>query len=449
MTAQEVNFDGLVGPSHNYAGLSDGNLASKNNEGKISNPRQGALEGLEKMAFLSGLGLMQGVLPPHERPHLASLRALGFQGGDAHIIATAAAESPALLANVSSASAMWTANAATVSPSADTRDGRTHFTPANLAAMFHRSIEAPVTGRVLKAIFPEGQQFAHHAPLAGGVHMGDEGAANHNRFCRAYGEQGIELFVYGRKAFGGQSGLKYPARQTFEASAAVARHHTLDPQFTVFVEQNPAAINAGAFHNDVVAVSNQNVFFYHQDAFADPAGLQKDLQWAADWLKNPAELAFVEVPRSQVSLEDAVSSYLFNSQLVSVPGEAAMTLILPSEARETPSVKAYVDTLLASGGPIGAAHYLDVRQSMRNGGGPACLRLRVVLSEAELAAIDANVILNERLLGELKSWVGRRYRDHLSAKDLQDPLFATETMEALDELTQILNLGSVYDFQQA
>ena len=45
MPLTEINFDGLVGPSHNYAGLSIGNLASTRNAGQLSQPRRAALEG--------------------------------------------------------------------------------------------------------------------------------------------------------------------------------------------------------------------------------------------------------------------------------------------------------------------------------------------------------------------------------------------------------------------
>ena len=124
MKTVEANFDGLVGPTHNYAGLAYGNLASALNAEKPSNPREAALQGLRKMKALHDLGVPQGVLPPHERPHLPTLRALGFGGKDAEVLGAAHREAPGLLAAASSASAMWVANAATVSPSADAADGR-------------------------------------------------------------------------------------------------------------------------------------------------------------------------------------------------------------------------------------------------------------------------------------------------------------------------------------
>lgn len=392
------------------------------------------------------LGLVQGIMLPHERPFVPALRQMGFTGTDAQVIASTAKLAPELLTNCASASAMWTANAATVSPSADTRNGKVHFTPANLIAMFHRSIEPEFTGRILRAIFPQGKHFSHHPPLPAHSQMGDEGAANHNRFCSDHDQPGLELFVFGRHAFR-QSATpwKFPARQTFEASQALARSHLLNPKRVLFAQQNPVSIDAGAFHNDVVAVANQNVFFYHQQAYEDPQRLQEELRAHdpnIDW-------CFIEVPKDRVPLEDAVKSYIFNSQLVSLADKSGMALILPLEARETESTRLYLNELAADAGhPIHRIEYLDVRQSMRNGGGPACLRLRVVLNEQELAATSKGCILTKTRLTKLRKWANKYYREELEPADLADPLLLNESRTALDALSSILELGAIYDFQR-
>ncbi len=446
--AVEANFDGLVGPTHNYAGLSWGNVASKANVHAVSNPREAALQGLAKMKRLADRGYAQGILPPHERPHLPTLRRLGYAGTDTDILAKVAREAPALLTAVSSASAMWTANAATVSPSADTSDGRVHFTPANLSAKFHRAIEHEVTGRSLRAIFADERYFAHHPALPSVAHFGDEGAANHTRLCGEYGEPGVHLFVYGRQAFGDarsseREPKRYPARQTLEASQAVARQHGLSDAQTVFAQQHPEAIDAGVFHNDVIAVGNGPVLLYHEMAFLDEERTLDELR-----AKMSTPLIPVRVPVAAVSMEDAVASYLFNSQLLSNP-DGTMTLVVPSECQEREAVWNTIQNfILAGNNPIGEVIVKDVKQSMRNGGGPACLRLRVVLSEAERAALTGRVLLNEALYSDLTAWVNRHYRDRLATDDLADPQLATEVLTALDELTQLLNIGSVYPFQQ-
>lgn len=444
--AVEANFDGLVGPTHNYGGLSSGNQASKANAGAVSNPQAAVLEGIEKAARMARRGFAQGVLPPQERPHLGLLRAAGFSGSEADMVAAAAKADPVLLTNACASSAMWAANAATVSPSADTADGRVHLTPANLNAMLHRSIEAPDTQAALTAAFPAAERFVVHAPGPAQPVFADEGAANHMRIAERHGATGINVFVYGRDGFETPR-LSVPARQTRQAGEVVARRHGLDPARCVFVRQSDAALEAGAFHNDVVAVANETVVFAHEQAFADPAGAEDAVRRAADGLCAPR---FVTVSANDLPLSDAISSYLFNSQLVRAPGDNAHTLIAPMEAAENPRSKAVCDALSAGGGPIGAVDFVDVRQSMRNGGGPACLRLRVVLTPDERAGVHPGLWMTDALATRLSAWARARYRDRLSPDDLGDPALLIEARRALDDLTEILGLGPrFYDFQRA
>src|SRR5438552_8141824 len=112
MMLREHNFDGIVGPTHNYGGLSPGNVASIAHGGEVSNPRQAALQGLDKMRFVAELGVAQAVLPPQPRPSVSTLRRLGFQGSDEAVVAAAAKENEHLLRLCSSAAALWPANAA-------------------------------------------------------------------------------------------------------------------------------------------------------------------------------------------------------------------------------------------------------------------------------------------------------------------------------------------------
>lgn len=440
----EANFDGLVGPTHNYAGLSFGNVASLSNAKAVSSPRSAARQGLEKMKALHDMGMVQGVLAPQERPDVLALRRLGFTGTDGEILAAAAHKAPAIFQAVCSASSMWTANAATVSPGADTRDGKVHFTPANLTNKFHRSLEPITSGRILQAMFADRHYFAHHLHLPDNEHFGDEGAANHTRLCSEYGHAGVELFTFGRYAFDSSkpAPTRYPARQTFEASAAIARLHGLSEDNTIFIQQNPAVIDQGVFHNDVIAVGNKNVLFYHEQAFLDTAAKKREIQQKF----GDQKVYFIEVKDSEVSVADAVQTYLFNTQLISLP-DGTMVIIAPTECQENERVSAYLADLVTRDTPIRQVHYFDVKQSMRNGGGPACLRLRVALTDQELAAVNPAVILDEVLFNRLNQWVDQHYRDELSVDDLRDPQLLNESRTALDELTQILKLGSVYAFQ--
>lgn len=394
MSVREINFDGIIGPSHNYAGLSLGNLASARNAGAVSHPRAAALQGLEKMRGNIRLGLTQGIFLPQWRPDVAWLSKLGTDVGNAE---------PHIRAAAMSASSMWAANAATISPASDTADGRTHLTVANLVTMPHRSHEWPQTLAQLRIAFSDSRTFAVHDPIP--APFGDEGAANHMRLAQSHGEAGVEVFVYGR------AGGAFPARQHVEASKAIARNHGLDPDRTLFVEQSEAAIAAGAFHNDVVAVANEHVLFTHEQAFADKAAFYAALRAVLPCVE------IVEVPASAVSLTDAIKSYLFNAQLVTLPDGGGMALILPTEAQETPSVWHWLEQMIAGNGPIRRLVPVDVRQSMANGGGPACLRLRVV---ADPADIDPRFLVDEARLDDIAQIVSQYWPESIEPQDLSD-----------------------------
>ncbi|NNE58562.1 MAG: N-succinylarginine dihydrolase [Hellea sp.] len=442
MTAMESNFDGLIGPTHNYGGLSDGNIASASNAGLTAHPKKAVLQGLSKMLSMHNQGLWQGVLPPHQRPFLPALRNFGYTGSDRHIYEQAWKNTPGLMKNILSASSMWAANAATVSPSMDCQDGNLHFTPANLSTMLHRSLEHQQTQRALLAAFPFAK--VHSALLPQSV-FSDEGAANHVRLCKQRGQSGVELFVYGREGFEPQI-AGYPARQTLEASHAIARAHQLDMARTVFARQSRHAIDAGAFHNDVVCVGALKTLFYHEYAFDDTAQMKSDIVRSAKGLFDPI---FVEVPEHEVPIKDAIKAYLFNSMLVQFPEDNRLTLIAPIETQETKSTQLYCEKLVAGNGPIGAVRYVDVRQSMRNGGGPACLRLRVTMTENEWQQVNPSMKLDEAVYDKLCAWANRHYRDDLAPKDLPDPSLMDESFAALDELTGILGIGpDFYPFQR-
>jgi len=440
MLATEANFDGLVGPTHNYAGLAVGNLASQSHQAQASNPREAALQGLAKMKALHDLGLVQGVLAPLARPDLKTLRCLGFVGSDAEVVTAAAKASPRLLAACCSASSMWVANAATVTPSADAADRRIHFTPANLASQLHRSLETEHTARILQATFNDSRHFVHHPALPAVATLGDEGAANHTRLGHSYGEPGVALFAYGSGGPGPEPS-RYPGRQALEASRAVARQHRLDPDRVVFAQQHPDAIDQGVFHNDVIAVGNLDTLFCHERAFFNQSQVLADLDARLD-----GRLQLIQVAENEVALADAVRSYLFNSQLLRVP-DGRTLLVVPAECEQVAPVWQYLQSLVSHSPIIDAVQVFDLRQSMHNGGGPACLRLRVVMNADEQVAFNQGTRMSDTLYPRLVDWVRCHYRDRLLPADLADPQLMDESFTALDELSRILQLGSVYPFQ--
>ena len=411
----EINFDGIVGPSHNYAGLSLGNIASASHRGETSYPRAAALQGLAKMrGNLARLGV-QGFLLPLPRPNGALAQRLALDGS----------EDPALRAAPWSASSMWTANAATVSPAPDTADGRCHLTPANLVTMLHRAQEWPDTKRQLEIAFSDTASFVVHDPVP--PTFGDEGAANHMRLCKEHGCGGVEVFVYGRP------GGRFPARQHEQASRLVARAHRLEPERCVFIEQNPEAIEAGAFHNDVVAVANERVLFTHEAAFADRARAYETIRAAF-----PA-LEVVEVPASEVSLAEAIRTYLFNAQLVTLPA-GTMALIVPEECRESLAVWSWCERMIASNGPIREVIPVDVRQSMANGGGPACLRLRVV---CDPATVDPRFLLDEAGAERVERVIGETWPEQIDPADIGSERLARDVVAAHHALLGALELSEL------
>ncbi|WP_260483578.1 N-succinylarginine dihydrolase [Sphingomicrobium flavum] len=413
MTIREINFDGLIGPSHNYAGLSLGNLASTRNAGHVSQPRAAALQGIDKMRANIELGLVQGVFMPLPRPNHGWLADLGadFMTCD-----------HSLAANAMSASSMWAANAATVSPAPDTADGRCHLTVANLKTMPHRSHEWPDTLRQLRTAFANDSAFAVHAPVPAA--FGDEGAANFMRLSTGHGDPGVEIFVYG------VSGGPYPARQHIEAFRAIARLHQLAPHKTLFVQQSEEAIAAGAFHNDVVAVANERVLFAHEEAFADREVTIERISHAFP------ELEYVEVKAADVPLEDAIRSYLFNAQLVTPP-DGEMTLVVPSECEETPSVWNWLQAHLASNGPIRRVKVVDVRQSMANGGGPACLRLRVA---CDPVSVDPRFLVDPAKLDMMAEVVARLWPEQIDGRELQSQTLVSAVRTARNAMLEALDL---------
>ncbi|HEX8231812.1 MAG TPA: N-succinylarginine dihydrolase [Caulobacteraceae bacterium] len=425
MSFREVNFDGLVGPTHNYAGLSLGNVASATNAGDVSHPRQAALQGLGKMKRLMDLGLLQGFLPPLFRPDAQLLRALGFKGSDDQVLKAALDEDPELFRRAFSASAMWTANAATVIAAPDSGDGRTHLVTANLATMMHRAFEAEQTYARLKTVFADELFFAVHPPLPHGRHFSDEGAANHMRLSAGHGERGMNVFVHGQEDRAG----RYPERQSRRASEAVARLAGLGADTAILARQSQAAIDAGAFHNDVVAVANETLLLAHPDAYDDKERLYEALE------RRIPRLRVFET--RGVSLEDAVACYLFNSQLVTLP-EGGMALVLPVESRARLSVWSEVDRMLSEG-VVQDVIVADVRESMRNGGGPACLRLRVPVSEQARAAIDPRFLLDERKWEALARLVERAWPETIAPSDLADPALWAQARAAHAELSATID----------
>lgn len=446
MNVFELNIDGLIGPTHHYAGLAKGNIASTEHAFLKSNPQEAALQGVAKMRLLSQLGIKQAVAPPPLRPNLRLLYRMGFTGTPAQQIEKAYRTAPHLLSAAYSASGMWVANMATVSSSLDALDNKVHLTAANLVSNFHRHQEAHFSTLLLQRIFRDPKYFQHHAALPASMMTMDEGAANHSRLCAQHDQTGVNLFVYGKSGKITSSEVlprSFPARQTLEASQAIARTHQLPPETTIFAQQNPHAIDAGVFHNDVISVANTFVLLIHEEALVDQPKVLKALRQRLD-----CSCYIIEIKRDELSLEEAVRTYLFNSQLVTLPHDARkMALIAPIECQRSPQTALLIEQFLQDKhNPLVEVHYLDLKQSMHNGGGPACLRLRIPLTRVEFEAMHQGILVDESLLVKLEHWVKKHYRSELLQEDLRDPALMNESLYALDELSELLKLGDFYSF---
>jgi succinylarginine dihydrolase len=436
---KEVIFVGLPGPTHNYGGLSKDNVASSLNRGNTSNPKQAALQALGLVRLMKSLGVEVGILPPQLRPHLASLRQR-FHGDAEQLIAQAAKQDPALLEKLCSSSAMWTANAATTSPAIDNADQMLHLTVANLHTNLHRRIEADDTYRVLNAIFAQVPGARVHPPLDAAQGFRDEGAANHMRLLPRHNGRGLHVFVYG--ADGSQDDPK-SARQTLSAFQAIKTEHGIPATHALFIKQNPAVIREGVFHNDVIAVSNESVLLVHEQAYA---GGRLDIERIADMYKSlhGEELNVIMITDADLEVDEAVHTYFFNSQIITKP-DGRMAVIAPSEVEMLYAGKAarlFKTIKNDSGNPIDEVHFVDLRQSMNNGGGPACLRLRVPMVETRVAAIKThvNVMADDALLKNIESIIETHYPDKVDPEDIADPALYFGCRTVLMELGALMNL---------
>lgn len=436
----ELQLDGLPGPTHHFGGLSYGNLASMNHAGWKSRPRRAALQGLAKMRQVLDLGLKQALLPPLERPDVRFLRAVGFAGTDSALLHKAAVADPYLLSLSMSSAFMWAANLATVIPSIDSGDRRCHMVVANLRSTPHRSLEAQARAEMLRQLFTDPNLVTVHDPLPSAPSLSDEGAANHSRLATRQSDPGSHLFVYGRTHDTPAKYLprKFPPRQTYEASRSVARLGHLRLARALFVQQHSWAIDAGAFHNDVVMVGDGERVLLHEYSW------RKQNAVLAQLGRRLPALQVHEVKARDLSLAGAVQSYLFNSQLLR--SHQSRVLLAPMQSSSGRAAK--VVQRLLDEGFVDRVLYQELDESMAGGGGPACLRLRIPLTEPALASLNQSVLLNDEKIGRLEAWVKRHYREDLTQKDLADPNLLVEARQALDELTQMLKLGFLYAFQR-
>ncbi|GAA5505348.1 N-succinylarginine dihydrolase [Novipirellula caenicola] len=434
MKLTEVQVDRLVGPTHHFGGLGVGNVASLSHAGNVSSPASAALQGLDKMRLVASYGVPQFILPPQLRPDVNFLTQVGFQIADGESLEQVAQQTPTVLSAAMSCSAMWTANAATVSPAIDNRFGLPAMTVANLDASMHRAIEAESTTQELRCLFPKTKVLR---PLPGGAAMRDEGAANHMRFGSDQNEPGIHLFVYGD---GDPAAKRFWPRQSLLACKAIAIGQGLDPENTFLVKQHPDAIDAGAFHNDVVAASHHDLLIHHERAFYDPDHV---ISRMADRYQQcfGRPLRRVVVSDTDLPLADAVRTYLFNSQLISPAAEnetaVPPVLICPSQVQQHTPTRTLVESWIGESKFFSEVRYVDLNQSMAGGGGPACLRLRIPLTPPELQQCDSRYRWTEELDQRLRRTISEFYPTRVSPTDLASAELISKSRQAHSEIAKL------------
>lgn len=434
---RELNIDGLIGPTHHFGGLGVGNKASEESQHQASNPRAAALEGLHKMQLVSSLGITQLYLPPPARPAWGWLENLGFTGDRREILARCAEASPILLSAAYSSAFMWTANAATMSAATDTMDACTHLKVANLSANLHRSIESEERYQQLRSLFANVPRVSVQPALLGCAPLRDEGAANVMRLCSPSGSEGCYVFVYGSDDGPNdlQQARRRPPRQCMLASQLVAQSLQIASDRCIFVQQTPEAIDAGVFHNDVIATSHENLLLYHEQAFVDGVAFINQLHEQFSKRTNESLLA-IQIQASELSLAEAVSTYLFNSQIVT-QSDGSWRMICPSACQVSESVQSFLARLQRAVPRLKQIDYVHLQQSMANGGGPACLRLRVILDEEQIRQLPKSSIVTEDAAHRLQSIIESEYPTHVTMSDLMRLDFASHAEHIANQIANV------------
>ena len=453
--AIEVNFETLPGPTYTYPSWvppHSGNITVRIGTAMVGSPRRAARESLAKAASLMRLGAVQACLPPLMRPNLGLLRRLGvlrdqalIDAPDCDVLARcltdAAVSAWREVLFAFAPAGLWVANWATVSPSADTMDGRVHVTPANRAAVLYRAIEANECYHILHQVFFNPRHFVVHDPLPGAYELADEGAANHMRLTVRHGAKGINVFVYGRTGFDvPDPAPHFLPRQTRLASEAVARLHGLDPDTTVLLQQHPASIHAGCFHNDLIATSHCDILLYHELAFSGGPTAVEPLHRAFSRANGGAPLRSIMISSDEISLDEARRSCLFNSQIVTTRDGRAV-LVAPDACRYVPGARRWLQGIHEGHNHLFQdVAYVRIPSSMRNGGGPACLRLRVALTQDQIGAISRTILLDFAMLRELRRFVDLEYPDRLTESMFLEADFLRKCFETTRQLYALLGL---------
>ena len=355
---KQVFIDTIPGPTNHFGGHAVGNIASMNSKNNILNPQKAALEWLEKVKKVAMIGGNQFVLPPQRRPLTHKKKTL-------------------TQSDISS-SFIWMANAGLFIPRIDTQLENNQFIPANMKQSEHRNIEHPFHQYWLKKILKYSKCNFHKI-----LDINDEGSANSIRLWHKKNQCGVNIFVYGKP------NARYPIRQSKSSCEKII--NITKPRHYILLEQTKEAIDAGVFHNDVIAFGFKNTIICHEKAFSNQKQELKKLKKIFTNSLN-APLNIVEIANNSLSLNAAVKTYLFNSQVIEINNK--FELICPIEVKENPNSYKITEKWVTNG-LFNKVHFVNIKSSLKNGGGPACLRLCLYLNDNEVKKIPTKFKLDK------------------------------------------------------
>ena len=386
MTPHYCCIDTIIGPTYHYGGLALGNTHSLDHKHVVANPKKAALQGLSKMKLLRDHGISQYVLPAYVRDYKGLVQGYYNNQGDFEDnLKRLYDENLDIFSSFFSASSAWLANAWTMTPSIDSSDGRYHVSPASLNACFHRQLDVKQTIAILTNRLCSKTYITCHHPSP----FFDEGAANMIRLSA--GGKGLYLFVSGSS-----DTKRFKSRHDKRSWQRLVSQHQLDPDYVIYLTQHPDAIDAGVFHNDVISFGVDDLLVVHENAFVDQPNYC-DTILERYFSCFGTDLTLIQIPDSILPLKDAVNSYFFNSQLVRKDDNRYL-LLVPSRCKGLPVMDYFVSIVAKKWESQLEIMVCDVEESIKNGGGPACLRNSMDVYD------DPKLIFDDRYLFTLEKY---------------------------------------------
>jgi len=193
---------------------------------------------------------------------------------------------------------------------------------------------------------------------------------------------------------------------------------------------------ACVFHNDVISTAHEHLWFMHEVAFENVDASLGEIE-AAYLRQTGRNLRIIVVGSDELPLPVAVQTYLFNSQIITLPKAdprepSRFHWIAPQQCEKTLETNQLLqrwqkDRELS----LEKVHYVSLQESMANGGGPACLRLRISLNREQLAALPPRIFLDAEQYHRVHDWIVKWYPEQLALSDLADATLVEHFQQAV------------------